>query len=152
MLIGIVASAIYSEVSFRLLREVNRSPQTIELTIPPGTADQVARGEQPPTIPADMVFLVGDELVVNNQDSVAHELGPLFIPSGSSAHLNFTASESYSYSCSFQPSKRLGLDVQEPVTVGTRIRGILFGGIPLGVLIAIYSIVVRPLKAKDQTA
>lgn len=149
-LIGIAISAVVTEFSFFTLREVRRSPQIIELTIPPGTAEHVARGEQPPSIPADMIFLVGDELVVKNEDSVAHELGPLFIPPGSSAHLSFTSEESYSYACSFQATKRLGLDVRAPVTAYTRIIGILFAGLPLGGLIAVYSIIVRPLKPKDE--
>ncbi|MEW5942028.1 MAG: hypothetical protein AB1750_20370, partial [Chloroflexota bacterium] len=63
LLIGIAFSAAVSELSFLFLREVDRDPQVITLTIPPGTADLVARGEQPPSIPDDMVFIVGDELV-----------------------------------------------------------------------------------------
>ena len=149
LLIGIVISAAITEISFLTLREVNRDKQVIVLTIPPGTAEQVARGEQPPSIPKDMIFIVGDVLIVKNEDSVAHELGPLFIPPDSSAHLEFASEENYSYSCSFTPGKTLGLDVRSPVTVYTRILGILFAGLPLGGLIAVYSIIVRPLKPKQ---
>lgn len=152
MLIGIAVSAAVSEFSFFSLREVNRSPGQIELVIPPGTADQVARGEQPPSIPSDLVFLVGDVLVVKNEDSVPHELGPLFIPPGASAQLEFSSEESYSYSCSFQPTSTLGLDVRAPVTAYTRIVGILFAGLPLGGLLAVYSIIVRPVKKKEEKA
>jgi hypothetical protein len=38
--------------------------------------------------------------------------------------------------------------VREPLTFGTRLYGILFAGIPLGVLIAIYSFVM-PVKKKE---
>ena len=151
VLAGLVISAAISEISFLTLREVNRAPQVIVLTIPPGTADLVARGEQPPSIPQDMVFIVGDVFIVKNQDVVPHELGPLYIPSESSAHLAFDSTENYSYTCSFQPSKTLGLDVREPVTPYTRLTGILFAGLPLGGLIAVYSIVVRPLKPKEES-
>lgn len=150
VLIGIAVSAAVSEISFFTLREVNRDAQVITLTIPPGTAEQVARGEQPPTIPQDMIFIVGDVLVVENEDSVAHELGPLFIPPGSSARLEFSSEESYSYSCTFQPGSRLGLDVRAPVTPYTRFTGIIFAGLPLGGLIALYSLIVRPLKPKQE--
>ncbi len=150
LLIGIAISAAVSEISFITLREVNREKQVIVLTIPAGTAEQVARGEQPPTIPRDMVFIVGDVLIVENEDTVAHELGPLFIPPGSSAHLEFASEESYAYSCSFQPGKTLGLDVRSPVTPYTRFIGILFAGLPLGGLIALYSLVARPLQPKDK--
>jgi hypothetical protein len=147
--IGIALSAAVSELSFLFLREVDRDPQVIVLTIPPGTADLVARGEQPPSIPEDMIFIVGDVLIVKNEDSAPHELGPLFIPSGSSAHLAFDTAEGYAYSCSFQPDKALGLDVREPVTPYTRFTGILFGGLPLGGLIALYSLVARPIKKEE---
>ena len=150
LLIGIGISAAISEISFLTLREVNRSPQSVVLTIPRGAAEQVERGEQPPSIPKDMIFIVGDVLVVKNEDTVAHELGPLFIPAGSSARLEFSSEESYTYSCTFQPSKTLGLDVREPVTPYTRITGILFAGLPLGGLIFLYSLVVRPLKPKAE--
>lgn len=152
LVLGVAISAVVTEFSFLTLREVNRSPQVIELVIPPGTADQVARGEQPPTIPPDMIFIVGDELVVKNEDSVPHDLGPLFIPPGSSAHLSFTSEDNYSYSCSFQPSRTLGLDVRSPVTATTRIIGILLAGLPFGGLLAVYSIILRPPKKKEVPA
>lgn len=150
VLVGIAISAAVSELSFLTLREVNREKQVIVLTIPPGTAEQVARGEQPPTIPRDMIFIVGDVLIVENEDNVAHELGPLFIPPDSSAHLEFASEESYAYSCSFTPGKTLGLDVRSPVTPYTRFIGILFAGLPLGGLIALYSLVARPLPPKEK--
>ena len=150
VLAGLAIAAIGNEVSYRILREVDRSAQVFVLTIPPGTADQVARGEQPPSIPADMTFIVGDVLVVKNEDTAPHELGPLFIPPDSSAQLEFASEESYSYSCSFEPTNTFGLDVRAPVTIYTRITGVLFAGLPLGGLIAVYSIVVRPLKPKQE--
>ena len=51
MLIGIAIGVLISEVSFIFLQETARPPQEMVLTIPAGTAEQVARGEQPPSIP-----------------------------------------------------------------------------------------------------
>jgi hypothetical protein len=118
------------------------------LTIPPGTAEQVARGEQPPTIPTDMIFVVGDVLVVNNEDTVDHKLGSLWIPAKSSAQLALGQEENLAYECSFQPGNYFGLDVREALTLGTRIYGILFAGLPMGVLIALYSFIM-PVKKND---
>jgi len=56
--------------------------------------------------------------------------------------------EILAYECSFQTSNYLGLDVREPLTFGTRLYGILFAGLPLDVLIAIYS-VLMPSKKKE---
>ncbi len=147
MLIGLVMGAAISELSFIFLRETARAPKVIELVIPGGTAERVARGETPPTIPDSMAFVVGDTLLVKNDDSADHELGPLWIPAGSSATLSLDAVQSYAYACSFQPGKYFGLDVREALTPGTRIYGILYSGLPLGGLIALYALVM-PVKKK----
>ena len=150
MLLGFILAAIMSEVSYQVLKSENREPAQIELVIPAGTAERVARGETPPTIPDDMTFVVGDTLVVVNQDSVDHQLGPLWIPPGTSASLPLDTEQQFAFECSFQPTKYLGLNVREPVTFGTRLTGILFAGFPLGALFAVYSILV--VKKKDTEA
>jgi hypothetical protein len=148
LLVGLLIGVAINEISFLFLKETARSPKEIVLTIPFGTAEQVARGEQPPTIPDTMVFVVGDTLVVKNEDSVDHRLGTLWIPANSSARLSLGQVESLAFECSFQPGKYLGLDVHEPLTTSTRLFGILYSGLPLGVLIALYSLVF-PVKKKE---
>lgn len=152
MVIGLVLGVAISEIPFLFLRETARPPQEIVLTIPEGTAEQVARGEQPPSIPSDMTFVVGDTLVVKNEDVVDHKLGPLWIPASSSAQLPLGNVESLAFECTFQPSKYFGLDVQEPLTVGTRVLGIFLSGVPLGVLIALYSIIMPAKKQENVPA
>jgi hypothetical protein len=56
-----------------------------------------------------------------------------------------------SYVCSFQPTEYLGLNVQEALTMGTRVEGIIIAGIPLGILFTLYSLILRPLKKKEST-
>jgi hypothetical protein len=149
IVLGIVIAIFMNEFTFLFLKsESGRGPQRVELIIPAGTADRLAKGEQNPSIPADMVFVAGDTLVVKNLDVVNHRLGPLFIPAGTSASLTLSDANNYSYSCSFQPSQVFGLDVQEPVTSATRLYGILFAGLPLGMMLGIYSFVIWPLKPK----
>jgi hypothetical protein len=147
-LIGLVLSVAITEIPFIFLREITRPPKQITLVIPLGTAEEVARGEQPPGIPENMKFVVGDTLIVQNQDKVDHQLGPLWIPASSSAQLSLDQVESLSYECSFQPGKYLGLDVNEPLTLATRIYGILYIALPLGILIWLYSLAI-PSKKKD---
>jgi hypothetical protein len=139
--IGVLVAWGMNEVMFRLLRtDSARSPDKIELLIPDGTAERVRRGESVPTIPKGMVFVIGDTLTVNNQDSADHQLGPFFIPAKSATRLEFKTAEQYSYSCSFSPDDFFGLDVRLPVTPGTRLAGAVFAGLPLGVLIGLYSL------------
>jgi hypothetical protein len=150
MLIGLAFGVIFNEVTFLFLRETARPPEVIELVIPAGTAERVARGEASPSIPASMTFVVGDTLVVQNNDTVGHVLGSLWIPSGTSASLSLEVAASQIYDCSFQPENYFGLDVREPLTLGTRLYGILFSGLPLGGLIALYSLIM-PVKKKNDS-
>ncbi|HEX2989595.1 MAG TPA: hypothetical protein VHO49_02895, partial [Anaerolineales bacterium] len=92
-------------------------------------------------------FVVGDVLVIRNNDVVDHKLGQLWIPANSSAQLSLDQEQNFAYECSFQPGNYFGLDVNEPLTLGTRLYGILYAGIPLGVLIALY-VLVMPAKKK----
>jgi hypothetical protein len=147
-LLGILVAGVMTEAAFQYMRvSEDRAPQQIELVIPAGTADRVARGQDPPGIPRTMVFVVGDTLVVSNEDSTAHQLGPLWVPPSTSASLSFDHTQSYAFACSFLAGKYLGLDVNEPVTLFTRIVGILSAGIPLGLLLALY-LVFAVLPAK----
>lgn len=152
LLVGLLIGAAISEIPFIFLQETARPPQDVVLTIPLGTADQVARGEQPPSIPLDMVFVVGDVLVIRNEDTVDHKLGSLWIPAKSSAQLALGQEENLAYECSFQPGNYFGLDVREALTLGTRIYGILFAGLPLGVLIGLYSIILPVKKSENAPA
>ena len=142
MIIGLVIGLLLSEVTFAFLGLKARSPMVVNVTIPVGTSQLVSRGEQPPSLPMDMIFVVGDELVIKNEDSVDHQLGPLWIPAGTSGHLELGQPESLAYECSFQPGNYVGFDVHEPLTLSTRIYGIVFAGLPMGLLIALYSFIM----------
>lgn len=147
-LFGLLIGVMVSEVPFLFLRETARAPREIVLTIPVGTADQIARGEQPPTIPENMTFVVGDRLVVDNEDAVDHKLGPLWIPANSSAQLSLDQEQNLAYECSFQPGNYFGLDVRQPLTPRTRLFGIFYVALPMMILIALYSLVI-PTKKKE---
>jgi hypothetical protein len=152
MVLGILLGAIITEVAYKVFKRENRAPERIELVIPAGTADSIARGEAPPSIPDDMTFVVGDTLAVVNHDDVDHQLGPLWIPPGRSASLNLDVEQKFVLQCSFQTTKLFGIDVQQPVTLGTRMAGILFAGIPMGALLSVYSILIPGNKKKEQEA
>ena len=151
VLLGVFLAAVTTEVAYQLLKRENREPERIQLVIPAGTADRVAAGQAPPSIPANMNFVIGDTLVVVNHDTVDHQLGPLWVPSGTSASMNLISEENFALECSFQPSKYLGIQVNPPVTLGTRITGILFAGIPLGALFAVYSTLIASKGKKKET-
>jgi hypothetical protein len=146
--LGLAIAWLIAEGSFVILKDKSdHPPQRIELVIPAGTADKVAAGKAVPSLPADMVFVVGDTLVVKNEDTTSHQLGPIWVPPGTSASLNLDTANRYSYECSFVPNRYIGLDVRSRVTLTTRIIAILFAGIPTGAMFAIYSFVAFPLKS-----
>lgn len=151
LVIGLVFGLFVSEASFAFLKsEAGRAPSRIELVIPAGTAEKIARGETEESLPLNMVFVSGDVLVVRNEDSETHSLGPLLIPAGSSASLNLDQADNLAMSCSFQPSQYMGLDVREPVTFATRLYGLFFAGVPLGVMLGLYSFVVWPINSSPE--
>ena len=152
LLIGLLIGVAVSEIPFIFSRETARAPQSVVITIPSGTAERVARGEKPPTIPDNMIFVVGDLLVVKNDDSADHKLGPLWIPANSSAQLSLDQKENLAYECSFQPGRYFGLDVRESLTLSTRLYGILYAGLPMGVLIALYSFAFPEKKKENAPA
>jgi len=149
MLVGILISGIISEIAFQIMgNTTSRPPQTVELIIPAGTSEKVSKGQS--VVSDGMIFMVGDTLELINQDSIAHTFGPLFIPPGSSASLNLDTPENLAFSCSFEPTQYFGLDVREGLTLGTRINGILLAGIPMGLLLSVYSVIAWPFKKQDQ--
>jgi len=144
---GLIFGTVLTEVAFAIMPGMDtRPPRQIVLVIPPGTAERVSQGEQPPTIPLNMVFVVGDTLVVRNEDTVEHQLGPMWVPAGSSASLQLNVAQKLSFQCSFVPTKVLGLDVSQPLTTGTRMEGIVVGGIPMGIVTVLYSLLLWPIK------
>jgi hypothetical protein len=151
VLLGLLVGVGITEIPILLQHQAARGPEEIELTIPAGTANQIANGEQPPSIPQNMTFVVGDTLIVKNEDSVDHKLGPLWIPANASARLSFSQKENLTYECSFQAGNYFGLDVRDPLTTATHLVGIFGTGIPLAVLIALYSLVL-PVKKEHAPA
>jgi hypothetical protein len=149
-IIGIVLSIAISEGAYQALRDdTDRDPQTVELVIPDGTADQVEAGNTVESIPEKMVFVEGDVLLVKNEDTTNHQLGPVWVPPGATGRLVMENANNYSYGCSFQPSRYLGLDVRpRGASLTSRILALLFVAPPTIGLIAVYSTLVIPLRPK----
>lgn len=150
LILVVAASAfilLISEIGFRLMREdSSRSPGIIELVIPAGTDEMLKEGKPNPAIPDEMIFVIGDVLLVKNLDSVDHELGPLWIPSGKSASLVLDQANDFSYSCSFQESRYFDLTVRSAISWKDRIGAMGYGVPPTIMFLLVYSFVIKPLK------
>jgi hypothetical protein len=151
-LISFAVVLIFSEVAFYFQndRSLNRSPTTVEIVIPAGTAQKVASGEELPSIPNEMVFVLGDVLVVKNEDSVTHQLGPLYIPAGSTAALPLNESDNFTLGCSFQNNRYLGMDVRQPTTLATRLFALFTAGPATILFVFLNSLIFFPIKQEEK--
>jgi len=146
LLISTLAVFLISEIGIRLQNESSARPaQTVELVIPEGSAAKVEAGLDPPGIPAEMTFVLGDVLLVKNEDSVGHSLGPLLIPPGSQASMPLDRADNLAVSCSFSASKYLGLDISPPTTLGTRLLALGFAVPPTAAMVYVYSLLAFPM-------
>lgn len=154
LIIGVTAGWVISEVSYQTTKDSNKRDQagSVEIIIPAGTAARIAAGEDALSLPPKMTFVVGDLLIVRNQDSVSHQLGPVWVPAQSSGVLEMGSASSYIYACSFEVDKVLGIDVLPSLTLGMRIQGALTIGMPSAVMIGLYSFLIFPLKQKNRAA
>lgn len=151
-LAAILLGVLINEGTFLFLREKARPPQVVELTIPAGTAAEISAGRTPLDLPSTLSFVVGDTILVHNQDEVDHQLGPLWIPAGSSASLKLDQAQKYAFACSFTPTSYLGIDVEQPLTGWTRLGGLAFTILPLMALFIIYSFVLWPIQKEQDAA
>lgn len=152
LLIAIAFVAVFNEAMYFLQRdERDRPPKTVELVIPHGTAESIAQGEEEIDIPEGMTFVVGDLLVVRNEDVVDHQLGPLWIPAGRSASLRFDTSDKLAYQCSFVVGNYFGVDVLKPTTWTSRLLALAMAAPTLAMLLFVYSLVALPLNSAEGT-
>lgn len=142
---------VFNEITYQAQKESHdRQPATIDIIVPPGAAEKVAAGESIPSLEEVRIFVTGDVIRLVNQDSVAHQLGPLWAPPGASAELELTEPNKYAFSCSFTPSQYFGFDVRQPTTLSTRLTGLLLAAPTMAVFLFIYSLLVVPVREADQ--
>ena len=153
LLISVAASFAFNEAIYLLQKEdTDRAPKTIQLVIPQGTAAKIAAGETVNEIPDEMVFVIGDVLEVKNEDSVAHELGPIWAPPNSTASLVMEKAEKLAYACSFREDQYFGLDIRKPTTWATRMTGLFLAAPTVAALLFVYSLALWPIGGKKQKA
>ncbi len=147
--IGLAVSLLISEGGYLFAKDrLDRGPESIVLVIPRGTADKVSAGQSEPSLPPEMSFVQGDTLVVKNEDTISHQLGPVWVPAGASGSMVMDTVNTFSYECSFEPSHYLGVNIYPSVTWGTRLQAILVLGLPTIGMLLVYSFVFNQPKRK----
>jgi hypothetical protein len=149
LLVSLLIVLVMSEGFYFFIRnDSERAPQTFEITIPAGTAERIAAGEPGPEIP-NTVFVVGDTLTVHNLDNTSHELGPIWLPPGTSGSLALGQANDFIFNCSFQSTKFLGLTVRDATTWTSRLSALWYGTPPIWMFLLVYSFVLYPLKGEN---
>jgi hypothetical protein len=138
-----------SELAYRLTKDPTSRPAgTVELIIPSGTAERIQAGQEAEGIPQDMVFVVGDTLVVKNIDTEPHQFDLMYIPAGTSASMALGTANDFAFSCSFQSSRYYNLTVRQATTWVTRLQALWYG-VPVTVMFLLtYSFIFWPLRPK----
>jgi len=150
-LICLVFTILFNEITYAIQKEsYDRKPEVIQITIPKGTASQIAAGQMASTIPAGLIFVAGDVLEVKNEDVTSHQLGPLWVPAGATASLAMDEPTTAAYSCSFRPNQYLDIDVRRPTVWTDRLIGITLGAPTLTVLVFLYSLAAAPIDGKSK--
>lgn len=88
-------------------------PHTIErvVVIPAGTASRVAAGEPVDIIPTDLTFNLDDTLVVVNEDSTGHTIGPYTVGPGERLETRLSKAATFSGFCSLHPSGNVDIKI-----------------------------------------
>ncbi|MCC6237896.1 MAG: hypothetical protein IT299_10020 [Dehalococcoidia bacterium] len=107
--------------------------KSVELAIPAGTAALVQAGEVPPGLPRELVVRRGDTLVVRNQDSEPHRLGPLWVAPATSETTMVSAAffADGSLLCTIHPAGALAVTPRARPGIATTIPVALLAGVPM---------------------
>lgn len=81
------------------------------ITIPLGTAERLAAGEDVALIPPTLQIRLRDRIVVVNHDVSRHQVGPFTVEPGERVERRFSEAATISVVCSLHPSGRITLDI-----------------------------------------
>ena len=85
--------------------------QTVTYVIPRGSSERLAAGEEVVQFPNELVFTVGDTLIIENQDDAVHVFGPFTILPQTTLTKRFTNARVYQNVCTFHQDGQMTLTV-----------------------------------------
>lgn len=108
---------------------------TVTIDIPAGTAEQIAAGAQPPSLPKNLELRSGDRLLLRNLDMADHQLGSVSIPAGAVKLVPasfFVAAGQSRFLCTFHTAGTISLSADEDSMLLNALFVTLAAGLPLG--------------------
>ena len=93
----------------------NTPSNEYRVVVPEGTGDLIEAGENPEIIPAVIELKIGENniLVIENQDSTDHAVGPFFVRAGETIRQEFTKPNVYQGACTIHPDAQVEIVVTE---------------------------------------
>lgn len=80
-------------------------------TIPPGSFQRLAAGEDLEVIPAEVRVAVGDSISIRNEDAVGQTVGPYYVPAGQTVRQTFTEDATLEGVCTAHKDGRIRIVV-----------------------------------------
>jgi len=124
-------------------------PKDVVLTIPNGTAAEIAAGLRPTAIPSEIRLVSGDRLVLDNQDVSVHTLGGWTVSPGQSLTIVAEAAAVNVFACTIHPSGSLGLIITPRPGLIDAILVIIMISVPIGLVLFAGWTVFRMLDTDD---
>ena len=81
--------------------------------IPAGTAVRLAAGELVEVIPPDLRFRLRDRLVIVNDDSAPHVIGPFSVAPGGRLETRLSEAATYDAICSLHPTGGITIEISD---------------------------------------
>lgn len=123
-------------------------PKDVVLTIPKGTAADIAAG-RPTKTPAEIRLVSGDKLVLDNQDVARHTIGGWTIEAGQTMTVVAESVAANVFACTIHPSGSLGLIVTARPGVIDAILVTLMVSVPISLVLFAGWTVFRMLETDD---
>lgn len=117
LLIGAALTAIVVLFVMLLATEDKKTGEqdgrTHSFVVPAGTGDRLDRGEEIEIVPRTLEVKVGDSLIIRNDDSRTHTVGPVVVRAGETAEQNFTRPGVVEGECTVHPDDKFTIRISE---------------------------------------
>jgi plastocyanin len=91
----------------------NAAAHEYRITIPAGTAQRIAAGEDPAIVPAEIRLARGDILVIHNQDESGHQISDFWVGAGETIRQQFRQAGVYQGECTIHKDSQVQIIVTE---------------------------------------
>jgi hypothetical protein len=119
----------------------------VAIEVPRGTAQAIARGENPGVIPSTLLLRRGDTLAIRNDDDVVHRVGLVSIAPGWTERITVDAAmlDGPALLCTIHPSGALSISALARPGIEVTVIPTLIAGIPSAFALVVALMVIRRL-------